>query len=107
LRFEELIAWQKARLMTREMVKQRWEPMGIISSGPGWYEGQYMQALGKHGDDVGTFLAQTIGMDDFIRSVGQTLQPNTSALFVLSSDAVLDKVRDAFAGASPELIHTT
>jgi branched-chain amino acid transport system substrate-binding protein len=41
-----------AILLTREMVKQRWEPMGIISSGPGWYEGQYMQALGKHSDDV-------------------------------------------------------
>jgi uncharacterized membrane protein len=32
--------------------------------------------------------------------------PGTSALFVPSSDAVLDKVRDAFAGQHPELIHT-
>jgi uncharacterized membrane protein len=30
----------------------------------------------------------------------------TSALVVLSSDAALDKVRDAFTGQHPELIHT-
>jgi branched-chain amino acid transport system substrate-binding protein len=41
-----------AILLTREMVKQRWVPMGILSSGPGWYEVPYMQALGKHSDDV-------------------------------------------------------
>jgi branched-chain amino acid transport system substrate-binding protein len=39
-----------AILITREMVKQRWEPWGVISSGPGWYEDQYMKTLGKHGD---------------------------------------------------------
>ena len=32
--------------------------------------------------------------------------PGTSALFLLSSDAVLDKIRDAFAGDTPELIHS-
>jgi branched-chain amino acid transport system substrate-binding protein len=39
-----------AILLTREMVKQRWEPVGIISSGPGWYEDQYRKSLGKLGD---------------------------------------------------------
>ena len=39
-----------AMLLTREMVKQRWEPMGIISSGPGWYEDQYRKTLGKLAD---------------------------------------------------------
>ena len=34
------------------------------------------------------------------------MTPGTSALFVMSSDAVLDKVRDAFAGLHPELIQT-
>lgn len=32
--------------------------------------------------------------------------PGTSALFVLSSDAVLEKVKDAFSGVNAELIHT-
>lgn len=41
-----------AILLTREMVKQRWEPMGILSTGPGWYDDQYMRALGKYSDDV-------------------------------------------------------
>jgi len=44
--------------------------------------------------------------DDFIRSVREKVQPGTSALFVLTSDAVIDKVNDAFAGAHAELIHT-
>jgi len=39
-----------AILLTREMVKQRWEPWGVISTGPGWYEDQYMKTLGKNGD---------------------------------------------------------
>jgi branched-chain amino acid transport system substrate-binding protein len=37
-----------AILLRREMVKQRWNPMGIISPGsPGMYEEQYFKALGK------------------------------------------------------------
>src|SRR5256714_5811125 len=37
-----------AILLRREMVKQRWTPMGIISPGsPGMYEEQYFKALGK------------------------------------------------------------
>ncbi len=39
-----------AILITREMVKQRWEPWGVIAAGPGWYENQYMKTLGKLGD---------------------------------------------------------
>ena len=35
-------------LLRREMVKQRWNPMGIISPGsPGMYEEQYYRTLGK------------------------------------------------------------
>jgi branched-chain amino acid transport system substrate-binding protein len=35
-------------ILRREMVKQRWTPMGIISPGsPGMYEEQYFKALGK------------------------------------------------------------
>jgi branched-chain amino acid transport system substrate-binding protein len=40
-----------AILLRREMVKQRWNPMGIISPGsPGMYEEQYFKTLGKLSD---------------------------------------------------------
>jgi len=35
-------------ILRREMVKQRWQPMGIVSPGsPGMYEEQYFKTLGK------------------------------------------------------------
>src|SRR4030095_8204528 len=38
----------EAIIRRREMVKQRWNPMGIVSPGsPGMYEEQYFKALGK------------------------------------------------------------
>jgi branched-chain amino acid transport system substrate-binding protein len=39
-----------AILLTRELVKQRWNPMAILSIGPGWYEDQYLKTLGKLSD---------------------------------------------------------
>ena len=42
--------------------------------------------------------------DNFIKSVKQRVIPGTSALFLLTSDAVMDRVQDAFAGLNPELI---
>jgi len=39
-----------AMLMTRELVKQRWTPQGVLSMGPGWYEDQYIKTLGKLSD---------------------------------------------------------
>jgi branched-chain amino acid transport system substrate-binding protein len=39
-----------AMLITRELVKQRWTPQGILSMGPGWYEDQYIKTLGKLSD---------------------------------------------------------
>ena len=40
-----------AIMMVREMVKQRWEPMGLISPGsPGMYDEQFYKVLGKYAD---------------------------------------------------------
>lgn len=40
-----------------------------------------------------------VGIDDeFINKVRDQVTPGTSALFVMTSDAVLDKVKDAFSG---------
>ena len=44
--------------------------------------------------------------DDFIKQVRDQVQPGTSALFLLTSDAVQDKVHEAFAGMNMELIQT-
>ncbi len=44
--------------------------------------------------------------DDFIKEVREKVTPGTSALFVMTSDAVLERVRDAFPAADAELIHT-
>jgi branched-chain amino acid transport system substrate-binding protein len=45
-----------AMLMTRELVKQRWTPQGILSMGPGWYEDQYLKTLGKLSDGPVNFV---------------------------------------------------
>ena len=46
-----------------------------------------------------------VGIDDnFINSVKQRVTPGTSALFVLSSDAVTDRVKGTFTGLNAELI---
>ena len=45
-----------AILLTREMIKQRWSPMAILSMGPGWYEDQYLKTLGKLADGPLNFV---------------------------------------------------
>jgi uncharacterized membrane protein len=48
-----------------------------------------------------------VGISDaFINSVRQKVTPGTSALFLLSSDAVLDRVKAEFQGSQAELIST-
>ena len=42
--------------------------------------------------------------DDFINSVKNRVTPGTSALFVLSSDAVIDRIKDVFQNSHAELI---
>jgi branched-chain amino acid transport system substrate-binding protein len=45
-----------AILLTREMVKQRWSPMAILSMGPGWNENDYFKTLGKLADGPMSFI---------------------------------------------------
>jgi uncharacterized membrane protein len=48
-----------------------------------------------------------VGIDDaFIRRMRDEIQPGTSALFVLSSGAVVDKVKEAFEGQQMVLVET-
>ena len=44
--------------------------------------------------------------DEFIDSVRETVTPGTSALFLLSDNAVTDRVRDALSDLDVQLIHT-
>lgn len=44
--------------------------------------------------------------DDFIKRVRETITPGTSALFLLTSEVVVDRVREEFHGTEGELIHT-
>ena len=44
--------------------------------------------------------------DSFIKSVRDKVTPGTSALFLLSSDAVIDRVKAEFDGSDAELIST-
>src|SRR6516165_4174903 len=45
-----------AILITRELIKQRWTPMAVLSMGPGWYEDQYLKTLGKLSDGPLSFV---------------------------------------------------
>jgi branched-chain amino acid transport system substrate-binding protein len=45
-----------AILITRELIKQRWSPMTVLSMGPGWYEDQYLKTLGKMADGPLSFV---------------------------------------------------
>jgi branched-chain amino acid transport system substrate-binding protein len=45
-----------AILITRELIKQRWNPMAVLSMGPGWYEDQYLKTLGKLSDGPMSFV---------------------------------------------------
>jgi uncharacterized membrane protein len=61
--------------------------------------GAAMGALAGSLTDVGI-------SDDFIRQVREQVTPGTSALFLMTSGAVEDKVRQAFQGTDMELIQT-
>lgn len=63
-------------------------------------------AVGAAAGALGGSMADVGIDDDFIASVRAKVQPGTSALFAMTSDAVMDKVHDAFEGQQAELIYT-
>jgi uncharacterized membrane protein len=56
-------------------------------------------ALGGAFSDIGI-------NDDFIKDVRNKIEPGTSALFLLTENAVVDRVADAMKGIDFELMHT-
>ena len=61
--------------------------------------GATMGAVGGALSDVGI-------NDDFVKRARDEVTPGTSALFVLTTDAVLDRVAEAFSGDKPHLVFT-
>src|SRR5690606_25861433 len=92
-----------AILITRELVKQRWSPMTVLSMGPGWYEDQYLKTLGKLGDGPISFvqwfdpnenLAQQLGAAH--RKVYKDINLNTNHVYTFEALLV---AADAFKRA--------
>jgi uncharacterized membrane protein len=63
-------------------------------------------AVGAAAGAIGGALSDIGIDDDFIKSLRDQVGPGSSALFVMTSDAVLDKVKEEFHGMKAELIHT-
>jgi uncharacterized membrane protein len=63
-------------------------------------------AIGAAAGAIGGSLANVGIDDDFVKRARDKLTPGTSALFVLTSDAVRDRIADAFADNRPELMFT-
>ena len=63
-------------------------------------------AIGAAAGALGGAMADVGIDDDFIATVRSKVTPGTSALFVMTSDAVVEKVHDAFQGQHAELIQT-
>ncbi|HEV2639655.1 MAG TPA: DUF1269 domain-containing protein [Actinocrinis sp.] len=63
-------------------------------------------AIGAAAGALGGSLADAGISDEFIREVKEKVTPGTSALFLLSANAVLDKVVPEVEDLKGELIHT-
>jgi uncharacterized membrane protein len=63
-------------------------------------------AIGAAAGAIGGLLADAGIDEDFVGSVRDAVGPGSSALFLMSSGAVIEKVRVAFEGTNVELIRT-
>ncbi|GAB4085243.1 DUF1269 domain-containing protein [Myceligenerans cantabricum] len=64
-------------------------------------------AIGAATGALGGALTDVGIDDDFIKRVRDEITPGTSALFVMTSEGVVDKIREAFGGQeAPELLFT-
>jgi uncharacterized membrane protein len=63
-------------------------------------------AVGAAAGAAGGALTDVGIDDDLIKRIRDQLTPGTSALFLLTSNTVVDKVRDVFSDEEPELVFT-
>ncbi|OFX02319.1 MAG: branched-chain amino acid ABC transporter [Alphaproteobacteria bacterium RIFCSPHIGHO2_12_FULL_66_14] len=67
-----------AKLLVQEMVKQRWEPMGVMNPGaPGLYEQDFLKTMGKYGD----FMISNVPWLDPKSAMTQVLEKRHAAKF--------------------------
>ena len=67
-----------AKLLIQEMVKQRWEPMGVMNPGaPGLYEQDFFKTMGKYSD----FLISNVPWLDPKSAMTQALEKRHAARF--------------------------
>ena len=67
-----------AKLLIQEMVKQRWEPMGVMNPGaPGLYEQDFFKTMGKYSD----FLISNVAWLDPKSAMTQALEKRHAAKF--------------------------
>lgn len=117
LQKQELIQLHDAATVTWEEGKKKPKTRHLADmTGPGALGGAFwgflfgliffIPLLGMAAGALGGSLAN-VGIDkDFIERVREEIRPGRSALFVLTSGAVVDRVRDAFEGTHAELIQT-
>ncbi len=63
-------------------------------------------AIGAAAGAIGGSFADVGIDDDFIKRVREQVTPGTSALFALTSDAVVERVRESLNGLKAELLET-
>ncbi len=63
-------------------------------------------AIGAAAGAIGGSFADVGIDDDFIKRVREQVTPGTSALFALTSDAVVERVRESLGGLKAELLET-
>lgn len=63
-------------------------------------------AIGAAAGGIGGALSDVGIDDDFIAGVRREVTPGTSALFLMSQDAVVDRVQEAFEGTKMTLIRS-
>lgn len=85
-----------AILIVREMVKQNWSPMGIISPGsPGPYEKAFTDALGKYGDGYMSCVPWYDPTKKRSREIAQRFEKETGARFDLNAAFAFEAVEIA------------
>jgi branched-chain amino acid transport system substrate-binding protein len=85
-----------AILIVREMVKQNWSPMGIISPGsPGPYEKAFTDALGKYGDGYMSCVPWYDPTKKRSREIAQRFEKETGARFDLNAAFAVEAVEIA------------
>ena len=85
-----------AILIIREMVKQNWSPMGIISPGsPGPYEKAFTDALGKYGDGYMSCVPWYDPTNKRAREIASRFEKETDERFDLNAAFAFEAVEIA------------